>query len=294
MRVTSLMLFNNSEMNVNNHYEELFKLNEQVTTGKRINRPSDDPVDAGKVSSYKTLLDSIDQYGKNIDQGDHLLRTTESALANIEEILIESKVLAEQMATGTYSDEQREMLSLQAEQMYDHIVQIGNTKVGGRYIFSGYKTDTQPFSRDEYFNISYHGDDNELRFEISQDIHATVNITGQKMLIDGTSVFDVLQDLHAALKNMDQQDVGETLPRITDALNKIISQRSTAGMTLKQLESTQGILEDLGLQTNGLLSDTEDTDMIEVLTKLRTREIAFEATLKSTSMVTGLSLVNFV
>jgi flagellar hook-associated protein 3 FlgL len=114
------------------------------------------------------------------------------------------------------------------------------------------------------------------------------------MLIDDTNVFDVMQDLHAALENMDQQDVSEVLPRITDALNKVISQRATAGTTIKQLESTQGILEDLGLQTNELLSNTEDTDMVEVLTKLRTREIAFEATLKSTSMVTRLSLINFV
>ena len=114
------------------------------------------------------------------------------------------------------------------------------------------------------------------------------------MLIDGTNVFDVLQDLHAALENMDQQDVSETLPRITDALTKIITQRSTVGTALKQLESTQGILEDLGLQTSELLSNTEDTDMVEVLTKLRTREIAFEATLKSTSMITGLSLIDYM
>ena len=115
MRVTSLMIFNNSALNVNDHYGELFKLNEQVSSGKRINRPSDDPVDVGKVSSYKTLLDSINQYSRNIDRGVSLMRTTESALASIEEVLIEAKVLAEQMATGTYSEEQREMLSLQTD-----------------------------------------------------------------------------------------------------------------------------------------------------------------------------------
>ena len=294
MRVNTIMIFNQSVTNINSHYEKIFKLNEQVSSGKRINRPSDDSLDSGKVLGYRNLLGSIEQYKKNIDRGVALLRNTESALAGAEEVFIDAKVLAEQMATGTYTAEQRDMLSTQAEHFFERLLVLGNTSVTDRYLFSGYKTDTAPFARDDYYNISYHGDNNQIKFEIQQNTQVTINTTGQKIFIDGTNTFDVLRDLRNALINDDQDAVGEVLEGIDNALNQIIRERAIAGAALHQMESSKNILEEFGLQTEELLSNTEDTDVVDAFSKLQMREIAFEATLQSTSMVTGLSLVNFV
>jgi flagellar hook-associated protein 3 FlgL len=288
------MIFNQSVTNINKHYEKIYKLNEQVSSGKRINRPSDDSLDSGKVLDYRNMLSSIDQYTKNVNRGIALLRNTESALAGAEQIFIDAKVLAEQMATGTYTAEQRDMLSVQAEHFFGRLMVVGNTKVTDRYIFSGYKTDTKTFTRDDYYNISYHGDNNQIQFEIQQNTKVTVNSTGQKVFIDGTNTFDVLRDLRNALKDNDQEAVGEVLERINDALNQIVRERAIVGVALHEMESSKNILVDFGLQTVELLSNTEDTDIIDVLSKLKMREIAFGATLQSTSMVTGLSLVNFL
>jgi flagellar hook-associated protein 3 FlgL len=143
-------------------------------------------------------------------------------------------------------------------------------------------------------NISYHGDNNQIQFEIQQNTKVTVNSTGQKVFLDGTNTFDVLGDLRNALKDNDQEAVGEVLERINDALNQIVRERAIVGVALHEMESSKNILVDFGLQTEELLSNTEDTDIIDVLSKLKMREIAFGATLQSTSMVTGLSLVNFL
>ncbi|GAF88486.1 unnamed protein product, partial [marine sediment metagenome] len=273
---------------------KIYKLNEQISSGKRINRPSDDSLDSGKVLDYRNMLSSIDQYKKNVDRGIALLRNTESALAGAEQIFIEAKVVAEQMATGTYSDEQRDMLAAQAEHFFEGLMVVGNTKVGDRYIFSGYKTDTKPFTRDEYYNISYHGDNNQIKFEIQQGTHVSINITGQNVFIDGTNSFEVLKDLRNALKNNDLEAIGEALNVIDDALKQIVRERAIVGIALHAMESSKNILEEFGLQTVELLSNTEDADIVDAFSKLQMREIAFEATLLSTSMITGLSLVNFL
>ncbi len=294
MRITNRMMFDQQILNINKRYEDMFELNEKVATGKRVNRPSDDPVDAGKILGYRSLISSIEQYERNIDTGSTWLKYTESALGEAEKVFIEAKTLAEQMATGTYSQEQRDMLSSQAEQLYDQLVQIANTKVVDRYIFSGFKTDTQPFERDSDFNISYSGDNNDIKITIQQNVDVTINSTGQSAFLDDKNVFNVLRDLRDALDANDQDRVGELLPEIDEAMNKIITERAYVGTSLHQMEAAEKLLQEYGFSTEELLSETEDTDLVEAVTELTAQEMAFEATLQSTSMVTRLTLVNFL
>lgn len=294
MRVTNNMIFTQSHINISKQYEQLFKINEMVTSGKRINRPSDDPGDIGKVLGYKALLCSLEQYKRNIETGSTWLNYTEAALSDAEQVFMDAQVLAEQMATGTYNEEQREMLAGQAEQLFDHLMQVANTKVSDRHIFSGFKTDTTPFTRDNDYNVEYHGDDNQIRFTINQNTQVTVNVTGQRAFLSDINCFDVLRDLRNALQNDDQHGIQEALPRINEALRQIVKVRTFVGTAIQQMDSTKMMIEDFSYKTSELLSVTEDADLIEAVTKLKEREIAYEASLKSTSLITGLSLVNFL
>jgi len=294
MRVTNLMIFNQSTWHINRQYEEYFKLNEAVSSGKRVNRPSDDPVSMGMILNYRSLSESIEQYKSNIERGVTLLTYTESALADAETVITDAKVLAEQMATGTYNDENRESLSVLAEELYDQLLQIGNLKVTDRYIFSGYKTDTAPFSRDENYNIAYHGDNGKIQFASNQNSKVTVNITGQEAFLDGTNVFDVLRDLRDDLAVDNQAGVQEALPRLDEAMNQIVRERARVGTTIDQMETSKFMLEELGFQTENILSVTEDADIVETVSRLTTQETAFQATLKSTALVSGLTLINFI
>ena len=294
MRVTTGMIYSMTTVNITNQYEQMFLMNEKVTSGKRINRPSDDPVDAGKVLDYRTLIGALDQYKRNVDRGINLLRYTETALEIADNVLVDAKTLAEQMATGTYNETQRTVLAGQAEQLFRQMLQAANTQISGRYIFSGFKTDTAAFTADDDFNVTYHGDANQIRLTIQQNSTVAVNITGQDAFLDDTNVFTVLRDLRTALRENDQAAVGQILPRIDDAMNQIVKVRAYVGTSLKELESAQSVLDDVKLNAETLLSDTEDTDMADAITKLAERQMVYEASLKSTAMITQLSLVQFV
>ncbi len=294
MRVTLNMIYGQSVYNLNNQYEQFFKQNKIVSSGKRINSPSDDPVDMVKILGLRSLGKSLDQYKKNIDNGTTWLRYTESALSSAEKIFVDAKVLAEQMATGTYSKEQRQLLSVQAEQLFEQLMQVGNTKIVDKYLFSGYKTDTKTFTKDTNFNIEYHGDDNNIKVSISQSTRVAINTTGQRAFLDKTNVFDVLRGLHAALQNDDQEAVQNALPQINDALKQIVKERSIVGTSINQMESAEIMNESFDFKTEELLSDTEDADILNAVTELEERELVFQATLKSTAMITGLSLLNYI
>ncbi len=294
MRVTNQMIFNQSMINIQMRYNEVFRMNEEVVTGKRINRPSDDPVDAGKVLEYKSLLGSIEQYKKNVETGSTWLNYTEASLLESGNIMRDAKVLTEQLATGTYNEDQRKMLVTNAEQLFERLMQAGNIKVSDRYLFSGFKTDTKTFTRDNDFNIEYHGDNGKIQFSVQQGIRVTVNTTGHDAFINGTNCFDVLRDLRKALSENDQEATGELLPRIDEALNQINTERAYIGTSMNRMDAAKMTLEDFAYNTSELLSATEETDLANAVTRLRAQEIALEATLKSTSMVTRLSLVHLI
>jgi len=294
MRVTTGMVFSQSTININKQYEQLYKYNEAVSSGKRINRPSDDPIDMGRVLGYRTLSSSLEQYQKNIENGMTWLKYTEAALADAEQVFVDAKVLAEQMATGTYNEEQRAMLAVQAEQLYDHLLQVANTKIVDRHIFSGYKTDTMPFTRDDAYNVEYHGDNGHIKLAIYQEVEIAANITGQQAFMDDKNAFDVLRDLRSALQQNDLAAVGSLLPEITDAMTQIVQVRAFVGTSLKEMEASNMMVQDFGAQTTELLSDTEDADIVDAVGKLAERQLAYEAALKSTSLIMNLSLINFV
>jgi flagellar hook-associated protein 3 FlgL len=173
-------------------------------------------------------------------------------------------------------------------------MKAGNTKIMDRYIFSGFKTDTKPFTRDNDYNISYHGDTGSIRVAVQQNVEVTVNTTGQQAFIDGTNCFDILKDLRKALSENDQAEIGVILERIDDAMNDISKERARVGTSLKEMESSKMILEEMNLGTTELLSNTEDADVVEAVTNLKEMEVAFEAALKSTDLITSLSLAKFM
>lgn len=294
MRVSTLMFYNQSTNYINKHYEDMYRVNEQLSSGKKINRPSDDPIGCSKVLNYRNVLSSLEQYSANCDTAATWLENTESALSQVTDLLTSAKTLATQMATDSYNEDEREALAVQAEELYDQLLQIANTEINGKYIFSGYRTGTQPFTRDDNYTVSYHGDANSIQIAVQQNQKATINVTGQDAFMEDVNVFDVLQNLRTALAENDTEAIGEVSEEINEAQNQISKVRAYVGVSLQQIESTQATLEDITLVTTDLLSSLEDTDLVDATTQLATLQVAMEASLQLTAAISDLSLLNYV
>jgi len=152
MRVSSRGLYYNVNLQLGNIAEQLKQINEQIASQKRINKPSDDPIGITQALRLKKVLSQIGQYGKNIQHGQSWLSITDSALQTVNGLVVRGKEIANQMATGTYNGDQRSNAAQEIKNIIAQLVQLGNTKLTGRYIFSGYQEDTASFTDDLYIH----------------------------------------------------------------------------------------------------------------------------------------------
>jgi flagellar hook-associated protein 3 FlgL len=145
MRVSTQTIYRNISYNILTITEQLRKINEQIASSRRINRPSDDPVGLTHALNLRESLAQIEQYGANIKLGQSWLQMTESALQQVNDLTIRAKTVAAQMATGTYTANERKNAAKEIQNIIEQMVQIGNTKLSGRYIFGGDKDRTAPY-----------------------------------------------------------------------------------------------------------------------------------------------------
>jgi flagellar hook-associated protein 3 FlgL len=141
MRVTNGMMVNNMMRNITRNYSRMDKLQEMMATGKKFNRPSDDPIGVSRSLRLNTEVATMGQYKRNVDDTVSWLSSTEMAMDNIGEILKRAKELTVQAASDTNSVNERNAIAGEIKELRNQLVQIANTTYAGSYIFSGFKTD---------------------------------------------------------------------------------------------------------------------------------------------------------
>ncbi|MGD8922299.1 MAG: flagellar hook-associated protein FlgL, partial [Candidatus Zixiibacteriota bacterium] len=146
MRVTDGMITSRVVFNMQRSIRRLMDLQTNMSSGRRINAPSDDPTGTVRDLNYRTELAKIAQYRKNVDQGLTWMGTYDSILSDAKDALSSAKEIAIAMANGNYDDIAREASATEVQSIFDQIVQLANTELEGRRIFSGFRTRTKPFT----------------------------------------------------------------------------------------------------------------------------------------------------
>lgn len=163
MRISSLQIFNSGINNIQNGQTQLAKLQEQISTGKNLNRPSDDPVAAAQILKFRRELAANDTYKENADVSKRRLELEEITIQQVKDAGDRLKELAIRGSNSTMNDQDRAAIATEAEQVQQFILGLMNTKdAQGEYLFAGAKGQTEPFVDDGQGNFSYQGD-NEVR-----------------------------------------------------------------------------------------------------------------------------------
>ncbi|MBU2621912.1 MAG: flagellar hook-associated protein FlgL [Proteobacteria bacterium] len=291
MRVANKTIYDVVKYNLGKACEEMNNSNRIVSSGKRILNLSDDPVGLTQSLKIKSTLSGLDQLGRNISMGKSWLASSESALSHVQELISGAKALSVQMASGTTGAAQRASASLTVQNILDEIVSLANTEVGGRYIFSGSKTDTAPFSSDDTNTITYNGNDEPFAVKIGRDTTVQVGKDGDEVF--GT-IFKTLSDLKVALNGNDVPGIQASLTSLTDHFNEISGNISDIGSKMNRMEIKENIFQDLKITNTDRLSTIEDADIAEAIMDLKAKELAYQAALVSSSKVMQLSLVDYL
>lgn len=143
MRITNRMMTNNMLSNINTNKNQLSALEQQYSTGKKIQKPSEDPIVAVRALKLRTNLAELNQYyEKNIPDAKSWMEVTESALKTVNDVLTQMNSYCVQGANDTLTKSDRNSIASNLQELKDQIYQEGNSNYAGRYVFTGYKTDT--------------------------------------------------------------------------------------------------------------------------------------------------------
>lgn len=180
MRIADKMAFDQVKNNVSKNRKQMADLQNQAATQKRVTKPSDDPLAASRVLGARVDLSGKKQFSKSLDYAKSFLELTDQSLGELSENLMRVKELAlSQSNDASASEETRKVVATEVEQLYNHMVQIGNRKLGDRFIFGGFKTTSSPFGHDG----QYKGDDGEILIHIDKDSFLSMNLPGNRVFL---------------------------------------------------------------------------------------------------------------
>ena len=182
MRVTSFMLYKQFANSLSKNLSRLGTVQEQISSGKKLTKPSDDVIALRGAMAYRVSINSIQQYSRNIDEGVSMLALSESALSSTTSIINRARELALSESSDTATAETRDMTSYELQNLFNELIDIGNTKLKDRYIFSGYLSSTKSFST----TGAYQGDSNNIVTYTSEGITSKINVTGDSAFSDST------------------------------------------------------------------------------------------------------------
>jgi len=187
MRVTNSMMVRNMLDHLQNNLGDLNDLNEQLSSGKLFQMPSDAPIKVADSMNYKSQLNRNNQFQRNLDQTENWLNTTESALKSGTEVIQRARELTIYAANDSMTSDDRKMVAKEMKQLRDELIDISNAKLGDSYIFSGQKTGEKPFElapSDPNNYVKYNGDKNSVNRRLNENVEMGVNLNGHEVFKD--------------------------------------------------------------------------------------------------------------
>lgn len=302
MRVTQSMMSNIFVSNLRKQTEAMLQRQEQIASQKRINRPSDDPAGMGRVLAGRSTLAAIAQYKDNILQGKTRLEFSEETLKMVDDLVQQARRTAEAKSADGVTAEERVLAAEQVKEIYDQVLQLANSKLGGQYIFAGHQTDTAAFTRDADFNATYNGDAGSFRIPVAENVDVSVDADGQNYFQDeangGVNIFDELKDLIDGLEDADltagSAQIRATIDPLEAAHIQIMNKRSEAGPKLYRLQATEEHWSNVANTVQAAIDRDEGVDVARAIIELKNLETAYESTMAAASRIIQSSLVNFL
>ena len=291
MRVTQSMLSNNMLRNLSSSYERLSKYQDQISTGKKVNRPSDDPVVVMKGISYRTDLSEVQQYKRNFSEAYNWIENSDAALDNAGQALQRIRELVVEASNDTYDASQRQAISAEIKQLRDHLAEVANTKFGDKYLFNGADTTTQPVDlQANSGDGSFPEATQPVEIELSKGIYLPVNVPGEKVF--GEQLFS---DLKALTDDLDQgKNPASYLDQIDQHIDAINNARADLGARQNRLEMMESRVDNQEVIATKVLSDNEDVDYEKAITDLTAQESVHRAALAVGARVLQPTLMDFL
>lgn len=297
MRITNQMTRDRVLNDLYRSMAAVLKAQEQLSSAKRVNRPSDDPFATQKAISSRSSIMLLSQYKSNISELSTWVSASEHSLYEINRTLQDVRDLTVRAANGTLTREDLNVSATVVDEYRETVFQFAREQVGGRYLFSGTLTGNEPFTWTGA-DVTYNGNTDGMVRNIGPGASVRINVTGEEVFMNigapPESIFKMLNDLAGEMRGGDTSRIGGYLSRIDDAIARLLDKVGELGATTDRLEKMNGVLDGFIQSQRAQLSDSEDLDLAEGVMNFQLRDNAYQATLAACARIIMPSLIDYL
>lgn len=298
MRVTQSMLSNNMLRHLMNSQGKMDKYLEQLYTGKKIRRPSDDPVIAMKGMNYRSQVVEVEQFKRNTAEVHNWMDNSEAALNEAIHTMQRMRELAVQASNGTYTEDELRNIREEVEQLREHLIDLANTNVNGKYIFNGTNTTEPPIVLDGTTGeiTSYPESTTPVNIQVYSGITIPANVPGEDVF--NQELFENIDRLIGHLDSDPDADepieIGNSLEELDTSIDQLINARADLGARMNRLELIENRLDQQEIIATRTMSENEDVHFEEAITNLITQESLHRAALSAGARIIQPTLIDFL
>lgn len=304
MRISTNTMYQSGISKINALQSDQAKLQQQISTGKRIASPSDDPVASARALEVSYAQSVNAKFADTRQTAQIKLNSLESNLTGITNLLVSTQSTLVGAGNGAYSDLERGFIATELSGSLQALIGLANTQdASGNYLYAGFQTDTKPFVATAS-GATYAGDSNQQLLQVDSQRQMAVNVSGDNVFqAGGNDVFNTLSNLvtllntpitDAATQAAFSSGLATAISNMQGSVDNVLNVRAGIGSKLNELDALDVSGTDRDLQYSKSLSDLQDTDYASALSDLAKQQTIMEAAQKSFVQITGLSLFNFI
>jgi flagellar hook-associated protein 3 FlgL len=270
---------------------------QELSTGKRVNVPSDDPLAAAQMVANQDQANRADQYLQNIDTLNNQMQTAGTALGSVVQALTQAVSLGVQGSTGTVSAANRQEIVQNLQGIQTQLVQLANTAVSGGYLFGGTATTAAPYTLDSASpsGVTYNGNSGTNTVQIAEGLSVQTNLPGNQIFQNsGGDAFGALQQLITALQSGTASAAQTATNQVRDALASVSGQQIFYSNAVNQFNSTQTFLNQEQVNLTAQANNLVGADITKVATDLTQAQTAYSATLAAAAKILPTSLLDYL
>ncbi len=299
-RVTSQIMVQRTLANLRYQSNRIVDLQTQLSSGLRVNAPSDDPLDARRAINARAAIAKNEQYIQNIASAGPRLEETVTSLQTLTDNLLRARELTLRGANGTNDQNALDILAEEINQILEGAVNTANHQTGNTYIFGGTRTTQAPYDVTRNANgditaVTYVGNDEDINVTIGDGVDVVTNEPGANVFQSNQDLFQTLIDIRDNLLAGDRSSLQNARLAELETIRQQLGQgMARVGAVQNRFTATEAELEDFKIQLQQLLSDSIDADFADVVLNLNAQSNAFQAALNAASRVIQPSLLDFI
>jgi flagellar hook-associated protein 3 FlgL len=297
MRISDSMKFRQVVANMQTSQRGMNQVQRQVSSGKRIQKPSEDPNAAAVIMQSRADLRGIEQFQRNIGQAIARVETEESVLNQLTDALTRALELAVSQSDDTANATSRKQVRYEIDNLLNFTAGLGNTRWEEGFLFAGHQSDREPFDASDPLAPKTAAElaklDQPHLAEVATGQRVPSNHNGKEIFLD-SKAFEAIRDLSQALGADDAPAIRASMDKLRFATERVQDLLGDVGGRYNHLEITERRLRIANLSTVQLRSELEDVDMAKAMVELVARQSSLQGAFMATSRILSLNLTDYL